>query len=169
MANNKLGKRTDLRLAILRGQLTDFLWTGSIETTLDRAQSVQKMAEKLITLAVRTYKDFVEVEKPFVDEKGNKTTRKVINDGPNRLAARRKIMASVYDKQETRKDGETKADFIARTKDIKNPLIEKIFNVYAPKYAERNEQTGQGGGYTRIVRVGMRRGDAAEVVMLQLI
>ncbi len=169
MANNKLGKRTDLRMSILRGQLTDFLWNGAIETTLDRAQSVQRMAEKLITLAVNSYKDFVEVEKPYVDKDGKKTTRKVINDGEKRLAARRTIMASVYDKQEIRKKDESKADFVARTKDIKNPLIEKIFNVYAPKYAERKEQSGQGGGYTRIVRMGLRRGDAAEVVKLMLI
>lgn len=169
MAINKLGKRTDLRMAILRGQLTDFLWYGNLETTLDRAQSVQKMAEKIITLAVNTYKDFVEIEKPYVDADGNKTTRKVINDGPNRLAARRKIMSQLYDKQEQRKDGEAKADFKARTKGIKNPLIEKIFNVYAPRYAERKEQLGQGGGYTRVVRVGMRRGDAAEVAILQLV
>ena len=103
MAINKLGKRTDLRMAILRGQLTDFLWYGNLETTLDRAQSVQKMAEKIITLAVNTYKDFVEIEKPYVDADGNKTTRKVINDGPNRLAARRKIMSQLYDKQEQRR------------------------------------------------------------------
>ena len=100
MAINKLGKRTDLRMAILRGQLTDFLWKGSIETTLDRAQSVARLAEKVLTLAVKTYKDTVEVEKPYVNEKGEKSTRKVLNDGVTKINARRKIIGMVNDVQE---------------------------------------------------------------------
>ena len=78
-------------------------------------------------------------------------------------------MAYVYDIQEQRKDKEPLADFEARTKDINHPLVEKIFNVYAPKYAERAEKLGQGGGYTRIVKIGQRRGDATEMAIVELI
>ncbi|WP_035292485.1 50S ribosomal protein L17 [Clostridium sp. KNHs214] len=42
-------------------------------------------------------------------------------------------------------------------------VVEKLFSDIAPKYAERN------GGYTRIYKVGPRRGDAAEVVILELV
>ena len=169
MAINKLGKRTDLRMAILRGQLTDFLWNGSIETTLDRAQSVARLAEKVLTLAVNTYNDTVEVEKPYVNEKGEKTTRKVLNDGAKKLNARRKIMGMVNDVQEQRIEGEKKEDFKVRTEDVAHPLLEKIFNVYAPKYSAKAEETGNKGGYTRIIKLGMRRGDAAMMVKLELV
>ena len=169
MAINKLGKRTDLRMAILRGQLTDFLWNGSIETTIDRAQSVARLAEKVLTLAVKTYKDTVEVEKPYVNEKGEKTTRKVLNDGVTKLNVRRKIIGMVNDVQEQRVEGEKKEDFKARTEDVAHPLLEKIFNVYAPKYGARAEELGQMGGYTRIIKLGKRRGDAAMLVKLELV
>ena len=169
MAINKLGKRTDLRMAILRGQLTDFLWNGSIETTLDRAQSVARLAEKVLTLAVKSYKDTIEVEKPYVNDKGEKTTRKVLNDGVNKLNARRKIIGMVNDVQEQRIEGEKKEDFRVRTEDVAHPLLEKIFNVYAPKYGARAEELGQMGGYTRIIKLGRRRGDAAMLVKLELV
>ena len=78
-------------------------------------------------------------------------------------------MAYVYDIQEQRQEKETLASFEARTKDINHPLVEKIFNVYAPKYAERAEKLGQGGGYTRIVKLGQRRGDASEKALIELI
>lgn len=169
MALNKLGKRTDLRMAILRGQLTDFLWKGYLETTLDRAQSVSRLADKVLTLAVNTYSDTIEVEKPYVNEKGEKTTRKVLNDGAKKLNARRKIMGMVNDVQEQRLEGEKKEDFKTRTEDVAHPLIEKIFNVYAPKFASRKEESGQGGGYTRIIKLGQRRGDGAMKVRIELV
>ena len=103
------------------------------------------------------------------DEKGVKIATSVVNDGVKKLNARRKIMSYVYDIQEQRKDKETLASFEARTKDINHPLVEKIFNVYAPKYAERAEKLGQGGGYTRIVKLGQRRGDAGEKALIELI
>ncbi len=166
---NKLNKRPALRDAILRNQVTTLLWNGRLETTYARAKAVQRIAEKIIALAVRTYDDTVTVQKDTVDSKGVKSKREVINDGPKKLAARRKIMAQVYDVQEQRAPKEPKADFIARTEDIKHPLLEKIFNVYGPRYKKRAEEMGTNGGYTRVVRLGARRGDAAEAAIIELV
>ena len=166
---NKLGKRPSIRDAIICNQVTALLWNGKVETTLARAKAVQRVAEKIITLAVNTYQDTVTVKKTVVDEKGVKSKKEVINDGPKKLAARRAIMAQVYDVQEQRLPKEPKSEFVARTQDIKHPLLEKIFNVYAPKYGARAEELGQMGGYTRIIKLGKRRGDAAMLVKLELV
>lgn len=165
----KLGRPTDQRMAMLKGQVTDLLWYGRIETTLMRGKEVARMADKLLTLAINTHTDTVKVQKQCKNSKGEVETREFINDGAKKLAARRRIMASVYDIQERKEDGESKRAYKARIRDIKHPLIEKIFNVYAPKYAARNEQNGIGGGYTRIMKLGARRGDDAEVVVVELV
>ena len=169
MANDKLGLPSQQRKALIRNQVTNLLWYGKIETTQARAKSVQREAEKLITIAIRSYEDIVKAVKTIKDEKGVKADHEVINDGPKKLAARRAIMAYVYDIQEQRKEKESKANFKARTKDIKHPWLEKIFNVYAPKYAKRKAELGQGGGYTRILKLGARRGDNAEMAIVELI
>ncbi len=164
----KLSKRPSIRNAIVRNQVTALLWNGKVETTLARAKVVQRVAEKMITLAMNTYKDTVTVEKEVIVD-GVTTKKQVINDGAKKLAARRKIMAQVYDVQEVQGSDESKADYKERTKDIKHPLMEKMFNVIAPKYDLRREELGQGGGYTRIMKCGPRRGDAAERVILSLV
>lgn len=169
MANDKLGRPSKERDAMLRGLVTDLLWYGKIETTLAKAKSVRSVAEKLLTAAIKTYKDTSTVSKDIKDAKGVKVKTEVVNDGSQRLAARRKIMSYVYDRQEQRGDKESKAAYDARVEGINHPLLEKIFNVYAPKYAERVEKLGQGGGYTRIVKLGKRRGDAAEMAIVELI
>jgi large subunit ribosomal protein L17 len=169
MSNRKLGRPTDQRLAVLKGQVTDLLWYGKIETTVDRAKEVRKIAEKLITLAIKTYKDEVDVTKTRYNLKGEKVDVKFKNDGGKKLAARRKLMASLYDVQVQRQKGEKRAIFIEKTKDINHPLIEKIFNDYAPTYAKRAEESGQGGGYTRIIKLGTRRGDNAEAAIIELV
>ena len=122
-----------------------------------------------MTLAINSYEDVITVQKEKVDKKGTKTTVEVMNDGPKKLAARRKIIAKTYSVKEERKPGEKKADYLLRIDNIKNPLLEKIFNVYAPKYAERAKELGQKGGYTRIVRTGLRKGDNAEMAIIELI
>ena len=165
----KLNRPTDQRMAVMRSLATNLLWYGKIETTLEKAKEVRSYAEKILTKAINTYEDVVKTTKTTVDAKGVKTQREVINDGTKKLAARRDIMSKLYDMQEVRADKESKTDFVKRTKDIKHPLIEKIFNVYAPKYAKRKESLGTGGGYTRILKLGTRNGDNAEMAIIELV
>ena len=165
----KLNRPTDERLAVLRSLATNLLWYGKIETTYAKAKELRSYAEKLLTKAINTYEDVVKTTKTTVDAKGTKVQREVVNDGAKKLAARRDIMSKLYDIQEVRAEKESKADFVKRTQDIKNPLIEKIFNIYAPKYAKRKETLGTGGGYTRIVKLGTRNGDNAEMALIELV
>lgn len=169
MANDKLGRPSKERNAMLRGQVSTLLWNGKIETTLPKAKATARIAEKIITLAINTYEDTVKVVKEIKGADGKKVKTEVVNDGVKKLAARKKIMGYVYDLQEQRKPKESMESFKARTADINHPLLEKIFNVYAPKYAERAKQLGQGGGYTRITKLGQRRGDAAQTAIVELV
>ncbi len=171
--NRKLGRTTDQRLAMLKTLTTDFLLYGKIETTEARAKEVKSIVDSLISLAVKEKDNFemvdVKVSRAKLDDKGNKVTEKVKSkndkeylrvvreevtesrqkDMPTRLNARRKIMR----KTNKVKDSEGK----------NIDLPSKLFNEIAPKYADRV------GGYTRIIKLGQRRGDAAEVVLLQLV
>ena len=169
MANDKLGRPSKERDALLRGQVSTLLWNGKIENTLAKGKSSARMAEKIITLAINSYEDTVKVQKEVKDANGKKVKTEVLNDGAKKLAARRKIMAYLYDLQEQRKEKEALATYKARVEGINHPLIEKIFNVYAPKYAERAKELGQKGGYTRIIKLGKRRGDSAETAIVELV
>ena len=143
----KLGRPADQRKALLRNQVTQLIWNGKIVTTLDRAKEVRSIAEKLITLAMRECDNTVEVTKTYKNDKGQEVTETFVNDAPSKLHARRILMAYLYDIPEQKKDDESKADFKARTKDNKHPVVEKMFREYAPKYNKRKEELGQGGGY----------------------
>lgn len=156
-------------MAMLKNQVSELLWYGQIETTVDRAKAVRSLAEKYITIAMRAYQDDVKVTKTVADAKGAKKEVVFTNDGPKKLAARRRLMAELVDLQEIKGEKESKSAFRARIKDTKHPLIEKMFKEYAPKYDARKNEIGQGGGYTRILKTGTRRGDAAETCILKLI
>ena len=171
--NRKLGRPTDQRLAMLKCLTTDLILHGKIQTTQNRAKEVKAIADSIIALAVKEKDNFEEVEvkvvKAKLDSKGNKvtelvkskndkeylkvvkeeTTEKRQKDMPSRLNARRKIM---------RKTNKVKD---ANGKNIDIPA--KLFNEIAPKYTDRV------GGYTRILKLGQRRGDASETVILELI
>ena len=171
--NRKLGRTTDARLAMLRTQVTDLILHGKIETTEARAKEVKAMADSIIALAVKEKDNFetvdVKVSKAKLDSKGNKvtelvkskngkeylkvvreeTTEKRQKDMPSRLSARRKMMQTL---NKVKDENGNNID-----------LISKLFNEIAPKYE------GRVGGYTRILKLGQRRGDAAEVVVLQLV
>ena len=153
MENRKLGKATDKRMALLRSQVTDLLWHGRIETTVDKKVETRQRKKK--------------------DKKGNVTVEEykieLINDGPTKLAARRAIMAVVYERKEQKGFSESKSAYRVRAGRINHPLVEKIFNEYAPKYDERATETGTKGGYTRVLKNGFRRGDAAEMAIIELV
>ena len=172
--NRKLGRTTDIRMAMLKTLTTDLIMYGKVETTLPRAKEVKAIADSLIALAIKEKDNFEEVEvkvvKAKLDSKGNKltelvkskngkeylkvvkeeTTEKRQKDMPSRLNARRKMMKTIN--KVTDSEG----------KNVDLPA--KLFNEIAPKYAGKNV-----GGYTRILRVGPRRGDGAEVAILQLV
>lgn len=122
---SKLGKRTDQRMAMLKNQVSELLWYGQIETTVDRAKAVRSLAEKYITIAMRAYQDDVKVTKTVADAKGAKKEVVFTNDGPKKLAARRRLMAELVDLQEIKGEKESKSAFRARIKDTKHPPYRK--------------------------------------------
>ena len=92
MANRKLSRPTDQRMALLRNQVTNLIWYGRIETTLTRAKEVRSMAERLITVAMRECDNTVELKKETKNDKQQIVVLDVVNDSPARLAARRHVM-----------------------------------------------------------------------------
>ncbi len=169
----KLGRTTDIRLAMLKTLATDLILHEKIETTEARAKEVKSMVDSIIALAIKEKDNFemvdVKVSKAKLDSKGNKvtelvkskngkeylkvvketTTEKRQKDMPSRLNARRKIMKTIN-----------------KVKDAKGNNIDltaKLFNDIAPRYE------GRVGGYTTILKTGPRRGDNAEVVILKLV
>ena len=166
---------------MLRGLTTDLLWYGKITTTETRAKEIRGIADSLLTLAINEYDKTVTYKKMLnkVDDDGNvvkdkdgnpvKVEAEFVKDAPSKLNARRKIMSYVYDIKEAKKDGESRTEYAERTKDAKHPLVEKMFREYGPKYRARNEEKNCAGGYTRIIKMGPRRGDSAEEVIIELV
>ena len=168
MANRKLGKPSDQRVALLRNQTTALLWNGKVVTTEARAKEIRSIAEKIITIAVKEYDNSEKVEKESRNAKSQIVKREVVNDKASKLAARRAIMSYVYDVPEPKSKKESKSDYVERTKERTHPIVEKLFRDIAPKYAKR-AAAGSKGGYTRMYKLGPRRGDAAEMVVLELV
>ena len=162
----KLGKTTPQRKALLRNQVTNLLYHGKIKTTETRAKEVKRIAEKLITLAIKEKDNFEEVNGKRVKEvvNGKKVTvydevqKTIKKDKASRLAARRAILAYLYPVTEVPADGKA-----VRKNTKKVDMAAKMFDEIAPKYAGRN------GGYTRIVKLGARKGDGAMEVILELV
>lgn len=164
MAMNKLNRPSDERKALLRGLVTSLIWNGRIETTQARAKEVRSIAEKIITKAIKEYDNTVKVTKTV-----DKAETEFVNDAPSKLASRRLIMEYLYDYPAKKNEKESKYEYRQRTGDNHHPVIEKLFREIAPKYDKRAKELGQGGGYTRILKKGPRRGDAAEIVILELV
>ena len=165
----KLGRTASQRKAMLRNLTTNLLWYGRIETTEAKAKEVRSIVDKMITLAIREYDQTVEVEKEFYNDKKQIVKETFVNDLPSKLHARRLMMAYLYDVKEAKKDDENKADYKERTKDNKHPVVEKLFRDYGPKYRARNQEKNCAGGYTKMYKLGPRRGDAAEMVVIELV
>ena len=111
----KLGKATPQRKALLRNQVTNLLYHGKIKTTETRAKEVRRIAEKLITIAVKEKDNFEEVEvtaKVAKKDGNGKRVKEVVNgkkvtvydevdkkikkDKPSRLHARRQMLKVLY-------------------------------------------------------------------------
>ena len=173
----KLGKTSNQRKALLRSQVTALLYHGKIRTTEARAKEIRKIAEGLIALAVKekdnyeTVKVTAKVARKDKDGKrvkevvdGKKVTvydeveKEIKKDKPSRLHARRQMLKVLYDVTDvpTQAAGKKK-----NTKTV--DLTGKLFDEIAPKYQSRN------GGYTRIVKIGQRKGDAAMEVLIELV
>ena len=150
----KLGRTSDQRKALLRSQVTSLLYHGKIVTTETRAKEVRKIAEGLIAMAVRV-KEVVDGKKVTVYDEVQKEIKK---DAPSRLHARRQMLKVFYPVKEV---PTTAAGKKKNTKDV--DMVDKMFTEIAPKYADRN------GGYTRIIKIGPRKGDAAMEVVLELV
>ena len=169
MANRKLGRPTNQRKALLRNQVTNLIWYGKIETTLQRAKEVSSMAEHLISLAVRECDNTVDVTKETTNDKGQTVVLNLKNDAPTKLHARRQMMRVLYEIPAPRNEKETKKEYRERMSEVKHPVVEKLMRELGPKYKARTAEKGQGGGYTRIIKKGPRRGDGAEMVILELV
>lgn len=173
----KLGKTSSQRKALLRNQVTMLLQNGKIVTTEARAKETVKIVEHLIALAVKEKDNYETVKvsaKVPVKDKDGKRVKEVVDgkkitkyetvekeikkDMPSRLHARRQMLKVLYSVTEVpaAAAGKKKA-----TKEV--DLANKLFEEYAPKYAGRN------GGFTRITKIGLRKGDAAMTVLLELI
>ena len=173
MAIRKLGRTADHRMAMLKNLVTEVIWHEKIVTTEQKAKEVKSLVDSLMALAIKEKDNFEMVEQKIVkaklDEKGNKVTEKatskngktfekvvkvetmeqVKKDKPSRLAVRRTLIKNLN-----------------KVKDSKGNNVDlpgKMLNELAERYADRK------GGYTRIIRIGKRKGDAAEEVVLQLV
>ena len=173
----KLGRTSSQRKALLRNQVTNLLYHGKIVTTEARAKEVRKIDEGLIAMAVKEKDNYETVKvtakvprkdaegkrvKEVVD--GKKVTvydeveKEIKKDLPSRLHARRQMLRVLYPVTEVPAE---KAGRKRNTKEVDLPA--KLFDEIAPKYADRK------GGYTRIIKIGQRKGDAAMEVVLELV
>ena len=156
----KLGKTSSQRKALLRNQVTNLLYHGKIVTTEARAKEVVKIADKLIALAVKEMDNYetVKVTAKVARKDADGKRVKEEKDLPSRLHARRQMLKVLYPVTEV------PAEAAGRKKNTKEiDLVAKLFDDIAPKYKDRN------GGYTRIVKIGPRKGDAAMEVVLELV
>ncbi|SDY11645.1 bL17 family ribosomal protein [Lachnobacterium bovis] len=168
----KLSRTSSQRKALLRGQVTALLANGKIVTTEAKAKEVRKIAERLIAKAVKEKDNYEEIvvkaKVPCRDENGKRikevvdgkkvarydlVDKTIKKDLPSRYHVRKEINKVLYTVTEgTKKKDRHKVD-----------LCDKLFGEYAEKYATRN------GGYTRIVKIGQRKGDGALEVILELV
>ncbi|MCI8711354.1 MAG: 50S ribosomal protein L17 [Ruminococcus sp.] len=173
----KLGRTSSQRKALLRNQVTALIYRGKIVTTEMKAKEIRKIAEGLIAMAVREKDNYEEVTikaKVARKDKDGKRVKEVVDgkkvtvydevdktikkDKPSRLHARREMLKVLYPVKEVPQEA---AGRKRNTKQV--DLVAKLFDEIAPKY------TGRNGGYTRIIKIGQRKGDAAMEVVIELV
>ena len=173
----KLSRTASQRKALIRNQVTALLYNGKIVTTDAKAKEIRRQVEKLITMAIKEKDNFEEVTvKAKVARKdkdgkrvteikdGKKVTvydevdKKIKKDAPSRLHARREMLKVLYPVKSVPTEAAGKK---RNTVDV--DMVAKLFDEVAPKYANRN------GGYTRIVKIGQRKGDGAMEVLIELV
>ncbi|MBR6880683.1 MAG: 50S ribosomal protein L17 [Clostridiales bacterium] len=172
-ANRKLGRASDQRTAILRNMTTAFVINGKVETTTARAKEISAIVEKLITEAIKEKDNFttkeVTVSAAKLDGKGKKVlasktskngnkydvvdrevkTKTVQVDSASRLAARKRMAYWLMKSHDAEGN-------------VVNP-VNKLFDEIAPRYE------GRTGGYTRVIKIGARRGDGSEMAILEFV
>ena len=173
----KLSRTSSQRKALLRNQVTNLIYHGKIRTTEAKAKEVQKIAEGIIALAIKERDNYetvtVQAKVPLKDKDGKRVKevvdgkkvtqfdtvdKEIKKDKPSRLHARRQMLKVLYPITEVPTENAGKK---RNTKKV--DLVAKLFDEIAPKYASRQ------GGYTRIIKVGERKGDAAMEVILELV
>ncbi len=173
----KLSRTSSQRKALLRNQVTNLMYHGKIRTTEAKAKEVQKIAEGLIALAIKERDNYetvtVQAKVPFKDKEGKRVKevvdgkkvtkfdtvdKEIKKDKPSRLHARRQMLRVLYPITEVPSEN---AGRKRNTKKV--DLVAKMFDEIAPKYENRK------GGYTRIIKIGERKGDGAMEVILELV
>ena len=173
----KLSRTSSQRKALLRNQVTNLVYHGKIRTTEAKAKEVQKIVEGLIALAVKERDNYetvtVQAKVPLKDKDGKRVKevvdgkkvtkfetvdKEIKKDKPSRLHARRQMLRVLYPITEVPAENAGKK---RNTKKV--DLVAKLFDEIAPKYENRK------GGYTRIIKIGERKGDAAMEVILELV
>ena len=162
---------------MLRNQVTNLLYHGKIVTTEAKAKEIRRIAEHMIALAVRekdNYETVTVKAKVAQKDKDGKRVKEVVDgkkvtvfdivdkevkkEAPSRLHARRQMNKMLYGVKEV------PAATAGRKKGTKTiDIASKLFDEIAPKYADRK------GGYTRIIKIGPRKGDAAMEVVIELV
>ena len=173
----KLSRTSDQRKALIRSQVTALLYHGKIVTTEAKAKEIRKVAEGLIAMAVKEKDNFetvtvtAKVARKDADGKrvkevkdGKKVTvydevqKEIKKDSPSRLHARHQMLKVFYPLTSV------PAAAAGKKKNTKKvDMVDKMFSEIAPKYVNRN------GGYTRIIKIGPRKGDGAMEVVLELV
>ena len=173
----KLSRTSAQRKALLKNQVTALLVNGKIVTTEAKAKEVRKIAEGLIALAVKEKDNYetvtVSAKVPERDKDGKRVKevvdgkkvtkfetveKEIKKDLPSRLHARRQMLKVLYTVTDVPAENAGKKK---NTKEV--DLVAKLFDEIAPKYVSRK------GGYTRIIKIGQRKGDAAMEVVLELV
>lgn len=139
----KLGRTSNKRRAMLRSLATDLIIYERVETTETRAKELKKIADKMVTLGKK-----------------------------NDLHARRQASAYLINKVASKsvqevevnvREGEKVTKTTKKEKLVEQTAVQKLFNEIAPRYADRN------GGYTRVVKCGPRRGDNAQMAIIEFV